>query len=74
MASTNFEFHSPHRHGNIVTANHMRTDVGLLLPMGMMIADMVPDNPGRWFVHCHVSDHLRLGMQAMYDVRAVNER
>jgi FtsP/CotA-like multicopper oxidase with cupredoxin domain len=68
MGSTNFEFHSPHWHGNVVDANHMRTDVGFLLPMGMMVADMVPDNPGKWLFHCHVSAHLRMGMQAFYTV------
>ncbi len=68
MASTNFEFHAPHWHGNVVTVNHMRTDVGALVPMGMFVADMVPDNPGRWFFHCHVGDHLRMGMQALYTV------
>jgi hephaestin len=68
MASTNFEFHAPHWHGNVVTANQMRTDVGMLVPMGMLVADMVPDNPGRWFFHCHVGDHLRMGMQALYTV------
>jgi hephaestin len=68
MGSTNFEFHAPHWHGNVVTANHMRTDVGALLPMGMLVADMVPDNPGRWLFHCHVSDHMRMGMQALYTV------
>jgi FtsP/CotA-like multicopper oxidase with cupredoxin domain len=68
MASTNFEIHSPHWHGNVVTSNHMRTDVGTLLPMGMFVADMLPDNPGRWFFHCHVSTHLRAGMQATYVV------
>jgi FtsP/CotA-like multicopper oxidase with cupredoxin domain len=67
-ASTNFEIHSPHWHGNVVTANHMRTDVGALLPMGMLVADMVPDNPGTWFIHCHVANHLRMGMQATYTV------
>ena len=46
----------------------MRTDVGMLLPMGMMVADMVPDNPGRWLLHCHVADHMRMGMQALYTV------
>ncbi|HVT48429.1 MAG TPA: multicopper oxidase domain-containing protein [Vicinamibacterales bacterium] len=69
MGSTNFEFHSPHWHGNVVTINHMRTDVGTLLPMGMFIADMVPDDPGTWLIHCHVGDHLRMGMQALYTVR-----
>ena len=68
MGSTNFEFHSPHWHGNVVDANHMRTDVGVLLPMGMFVADMVPDNPGKWLFHCHVSSHLRMGMQAFYTV------
>jgi FtsP/CotA-like multicopper oxidase with cupredoxin domain len=68
MASTHFEFHSPHWHGNVVISNHMRTDVAALLPMGMAVADMVPDNPGTWLFHCHVSDHLRMGMQAMYTV------
>ena len=66
MASTNFEFHAPHWHGNVVTTNNMRTDVGMLVPMGMLVADMTPDNPGKWFFHCHVSDHLRMGMQATY--------
>jgi hephaestin len=68
MGSTNFEIHAPHWHGNVVVANHMKTDVGALLPMGMFVADMVPDNPGRWFFHCHVAGHLRMGMQAFYTV------
>jgi FtsP/CotA-like multicopper oxidase with cupredoxin domain len=68
MGSTNFEIHAPHWHGNVVTANHMKTDVGALLPMGMFVADMVPDNPGKWFFHCHVAQHLRMGMQAFYTV------
>ena len=68
MGSTNFEIHAPHWHGNVVTSNHMRTDVGMLLPMGMMVADMMPDDPGTWFFHCHVANHLRMGMQASYTV------
>ena len=67
-ASTNFEIHAPHWHGNVVTANHMRTDVAALMAMGMLVADMVPDNPGTWFIHCHVANHLRMGMQATYTV------
>jgi hephaestin len=30
---------------------------------------MVPDNPGIWLFHCHLSNHLRMGMQARYEVR-----
>jgi FtsP/CotA-like multicopper oxidase with cupredoxin domain len=68
MGSTNFEFHAPHWHGNVIVSNHMRTDVGMLLPMGMFVADMTPDNAGKWLFHCHVSAHLRMGMQAFYTV------
>ena len=39
-----------------------------LLPMTMLVADMVPDNPGKWFFHCHVSFHLMAGMQSLYIV------
>jgi hephaestin len=70
MSSTNFEFHAPHWHGNTVVANHMRTDVAGLLPMGMLVADMTPDNPGTWLFHCHVGAHLAMGMQAQYRVEA----
>ena len=48
----------------------MTTDVASLLPMGMLVADMVPDNPGRWLVHCHVAPHLLMGMEATYEVIA----
>jgi FtsP/CotA-like multicopper oxidase with cupredoxin domain len=68
MASTNFEMHAPHWHGNTVRAAHMTTDVTSLLPMGMLVADMVPDNPGVWLFHCHVAPHLLMGMEATYEV------
>jgi len=68
MATTGFEIHSPHWHGNTVLVRGMRTDVGALLPMGMLVADMVPDDPGIWLFHCHVGPHLMAGMQALYRV------
>ena len=68
MASTNFEMHAPHWHGNTVQASHMTTDMASLLPMGMLVADMVPDNPGEWLFHCHVAPHLLMGMEATYEV------
>jgi FtsP/CotA-like multicopper oxidase with cupredoxin domain len=73
MANTNFEFHSPHWHGNVVVANMMRTDVVGLLPMSMVVADMQPDNPGTWLFHCHVADHLRMGMQSTYVVQPAEQ-
>ena len=68
MSTTNFEVHAPHWHGNIVTAQHMKTDVLTLGTMGMMVADMVPDNPGTWLFHCHVEPHLTFGMQSLFTV------
>ena len=68
MASTNFEVHAPHWHGNTVVVNNMRTDVTSLTTMGMIVADMVPDNTGRWLFHCHVNFHLESGMQSVYEV------
>jgi len=68
MATSNFELHAPHWHGNTVVIQQMRTDVAALLTMGMLVADMVPDNPGTWLFHCHVAPHLRGGMQALYTV------
>lgn len=68
MASTNFEIHAPHWHGNTVVLNRMRTDVTSIQTMGMQVADMVADNPGKWLFHCHVNVHLAAGMQAHYTV------
>jgi manganese oxidase len=61
-------FHTPHWHGNTVLVNGQRTDVIALSPAQMVTADMVPDNPGTWLFHCHVSDHMRAGMSALYQV------
>jgi hephaestin len=68
MGNTNFEVHAPHWHGNTVVIDHMRTDVTSLTTMEMLVADMVPDNPGRWLFHCHVTPHVMGGMQADYTV------
>ncbi|MGH9364860.1 MAG: multicopper oxidase domain-containing protein [Thermoanaerobaculia bacterium] len=68
LATTNFEIHAPHWHGNTVIARHMRTDVTSLLPMDMVVADMVPDNVGTWLFHCHTGPHLRAGMVTTYTV------
>ena len=68
FATTNFEIHAPHWHGNTVVARHMRTDVTTLLPMDMVVADMQPDNAGTWLFHCHTGPHLRAGMVTRYTV------
>ena len=69
MSTTNdFDVHAPHWHGNTVLVNGMRTDVLNLNVMGMMVGDMVPDDPGIWLFHCHIIDHLSNGMQTRYQV------
>ena len=58
-----FDAHSPHRHGNTVVINQMRTDVTSLAAMQMVTADMVPDDVGIWLFHCHAwlgAGHLTL--------------
>ncbi|MBV9164036.1 MAG: multicopper oxidase domain-containing protein [Pseudonocardiales bacterium] len=62
------DLHTPHWHGNTVIAGGMRMDTVNLLPASMVVADMVPDDPGIWLFHCHVADHITAGMQARYQV------
>lgn len=69
LSSSNGEdVHSPHWHGQTVISNMMRTDTISLGPMGMSVADMVPNNVGTWLFHCHVNDHLDQGMVARFTV------
>lgn len=62
-------FHTPHWHGNTVVVAGQRTDVLNLGSAEMVTADMVPDAPGIWLYHCHVSDHMLAGMMARYEVK-----
>lgn len=68
LGDTN-NFHTPHWHGNDVIHDGHRTDVVALSPAQMEIADMVPDNPGIWLYHCHISDHMAGGMVTRYEVK-----
>ena len=61
--------HTPHWHGNTVLVAGQRTDVLNLAPAQMITADMVPDAPGIWLYHCHISDHMLAGMVARYEVK-----
>jgi FtsP/CotA-like multicopper oxidase with cupredoxin domain len=63
-----FDFHTPHWHGNTVVINQMRTDVTSMAPMQMVTADMVPDDAGVWLLHCHVGFHNAEGMAVRYAV------
>jgi FtsP/CotA-like multicopper oxidase with cupredoxin domain len=69
MANSNEDdVHAPHWHGQTVLFNSMRTDTLSLGPMSMMVVDMIPDNPGTWLFHCHVTDHFDGGMYALFKV------
>jgi manganese oxidase len=61
-------FHTPHWHGNTVLIGGQRTDVAVLGPASMITADMIPDNPGYWIFHCHLSEHMEAGMVSRYQV------
>ena len=63
-----FDAHSPHWHGNTLVISQMRTDVTSLVPMQMVVGDMVPDDPGIWLFHCHISFHNTGGMAIRYQV------
>jgi FtsP/CotA-like multicopper oxidase with cupredoxin domain len=65
---TEVDLHTPHWHGNDVVVGGMRMDVVDLLPASMVVADMVPDDPGTWLFHCHVADHIAAGMLTRYRV------
>lgn len=66
---TEVDLHTPHWHGNTVTAMGMRTDMAHLLPGDMMVSDMTPDNAGTWLFHCHVNDHIAAGMITRYKIQ-----
>jgi FtsP/CotA-like multicopper oxidase with cupredoxin domain len=61
-------FHTPHWHGNVVVDHGKRTDVMFLGPAQMQTVDMVPDDPGTWLYHCHVEEHMDIGLMTLYTV------
>ena len=61
-------YHTPHWHGNVLTMDKHHTDIFSILPAQFVTADMVPDRVGTWMFHCHISEHMEMGMMAMYQV------
>ena len=61
-------YHTPHWHGNVVTIDKHHTDIFSILPAQFVTADMVPDRVGTWMFHCHIDEHMEMGMMAMYQV------
>jgi len=63
-----WDIHTVHWHGQTALVGHMRTDMIMLTPMMSAVADMRPDNPGVWLVHCHMPGHFRAGMYTRFTV------
>jgi FtsP/CotA-like multicopper oxidase with cupredoxin domain len=63
------DVHTAHWHGSVLKVEgRTYTDVIELAPASMRVADLVPDNPGTWLLHCHVSDHMMAGMYTTYTI------
>ncbi|XP_010776344.1 ceruloplasmin [Notothenia coriiceps] len=66
------DIHTAHWHGHSVEyklgGGPHRTDVYELFPATFQTVKMRPQYPGNWLLHCHVTDHIKGGMEAMYTV------
>jgi FtsP/CotA-like multicopper oxidase with cupredoxin domain len=60
--------HTAHWHGNTVSVNGHTEDVVPVLPAQTVTADMIPDDPGAWMMHCHFDEHMKYGMVGYYHV------
>ncbi|XP_072295514.1 ceruloplasmin isoform X2 [Eucyclogobius newberryi] len=67
------DIHTAHWHGHSVEYKLLggphRTDVYELFPATFQTVKMRPQVAGTWLFHCHVSDHLMGGMEALYTIR-----
>ncbi|CAB1420472.1 unnamed protein product [Pleuronectes platessa] len=66
------DIHTAHWHGHSVQyklgGGSHNTDVFDLFPATFQTVKMRPQFPGTWLLHCHVNDHIKGGMEAMYTV------
>jgi hephaestin len=60
--------HTVHWHANTVLLDRSSVDVVPLNAAEMHTTDMIAQSPGTWMVHCHVENHLALGMYGHYRV------
>ncbi|XP_046574977.1 ferroxidase HEPHL1-like [Haliotis rubra] len=66
-----FDLHSVHFHGNLVTEfsdTERKNDVTQIFPGMFVTVRMRAINPGRWLYHCHVNNHIKAGMEGMYQI------
>ncbi|CAG2209366.1 HEPH [Mytilus edulis] len=63
--------HSNHFHGQTfvkTSALSFRDDVIGVVPGSYETVEMFADNPGTWFVHCHLGLHMSAGMLGTYTI------
>ncbi|XP_009682408.1 ferroxidase HEPHL1 isoform X3 [Struthio camelus] len=63
------DIHAAYFYGHTFTNRGQRADVVGLFPATFITAEMTPGNAGRWLITCQVNEHLRGGMEALYDVQ-----
>lgn len=63
------DLHGSHWHGQTLLYDGHRVDVIELIPASMKTLDMIPDNAGKWLLHCHTNHHIVAGMIAAFDVQ-----
>uniref|UniRef100_UPI003AAA7087 ceruloplasmin n=1 Tax=Centroberyx gerrardi TaxID=166262 RepID=UPI003AAA7087 len=66
------DIHTVHWHGHSVEyklgGGPHRTDVFELFPATFQTVKMRPQYAGTWLLHCHVTDHIKAGMETVYTV------
>uniref|UniRef100_A0A8B9FCP7 Ceruloplasmin n=1 Tax=Amazona collaria TaxID=241587 RepID=A0A8B9FCP7_9PSIT len=62
------DIHSAYFHGQTLIERHHRVDTINLFPATFIDAVMIPRSPGEWMLSCQVNDHIKGGMQALFNV------
>ncbi|XP_048190634.1 ceruloplasmin isoform X2 [Perognathus longimembris pacificus] len=65
------DLHTVHFHGHSFRYKHRgiySSDVFDVFPGTYQTLEMVPQTPGIWLLHCHVTDHIHAGMETTYTV------
>lgn len=66
------DMHTVHFHAETFTYKTdrvHRADVFDLFPGTFQTVEMVAGNPGTWFLHCHVTDHIHAGMETTFTIK-----
>ncbi|GAB1607747.1 hephaestin-like [Argonauta hians] len=65
------DVHTIHLHGQTFVnsaGRRQRSDVITLTPSTTRQVQFRATNPGTWFLHCHVNDHIVAGMETVYNI------